>query len=214
MGNRGKVIGFVLSVVGLPSVLIAQESIEGWLYSRAGVAVYRSDDAAPAPEPQPSGKCETCNGTGRVGDGRVSVVCMDCGGDGVRGNANSCNCGEQCNCGPDCQCVDCECCTVVEKPEPLKMVQAVVSYRQICGPGGCSVEPVYDWVPVADAGDAVCSDGNCASGSCGTVGSGPAQSGSAGGCSDGSCGPVRRVVGRIRENKPVRSFIGRVFRRR
>lgn len=28
-------------------------------------------------------KCETCGGTGKVGDGRVSVVCQDCGGDGI-----------------------------------------------------------------------------------------------------------------------------------
>lgn len=206
MGNRGKVIGFVLSAVALPGALVAQESIEGWLYSRAGVAVYQSDDASPAPAP-PSGKCETCNGTGRVGDGRVSVACMDCGGDGVRGNANSCNCGEQCTCGADCQCVDCECCTLEEQP---KMVQAVVGYRRICTPSGCVNEPITEWVPYVagsdTSADPVCIDGNCASASGAAVSERSAES-----CGDG--GPVRRVVGRLRENKPVRSLVGRLIRR-
>lgn len=34
----------------------------------------------PAPKP---GKCEICNGTGKVGDGRIMVDCGTCGGDGV-----------------------------------------------------------------------------------------------------------------------------------
>lgn len=37
---------------------------------------------APNPTPAPSGKCENCNGTGRLGDGTVSVPCPVCGGDG------------------------------------------------------------------------------------------------------------------------------------
>jgi hypothetical protein len=28
-------------------------------------------------------KCDTCGGTGKVGDGRVFVECQDCGGDGI-----------------------------------------------------------------------------------------------------------------------------------
>ena len=30
--------------------------------------------------------CATCKGTGKVGDGRVSVTCLDCGGDGKEGD--------------------------------------------------------------------------------------------------------------------------------
>jgi hypothetical protein len=38
---------------------------------------------APPPAPAPaSDKCENCNGTGKVGDGRVSVVCPVCKGTG------------------------------------------------------------------------------------------------------------------------------------
>jgi hypothetical protein len=37
----------------------------------------------PEPGPQPGGQCENCNGTGKVGDGRVFVPCPKCGGDGI-----------------------------------------------------------------------------------------------------------------------------------
>ena len=37
----------------------------------------------PKPAPQPnSGECDNCRGTGRLGDGTVSVPCPVCGGDG------------------------------------------------------------------------------------------------------------------------------------
>lgn len=39
----------------------------------------------PAPPPAPSNKCKACNGTGRLGDGRVWTQCQACGGDGVAG---------------------------------------------------------------------------------------------------------------------------------
>lgn len=35
------------------------------------------------PSPAPAGKCDNCNGTGRLGDGTVSVSCPVCGGDGI-----------------------------------------------------------------------------------------------------------------------------------
>lgn len=39
--------------------------------------------ATPAPAPTPAkGTCDNCGGTGRVGDGTVSVPCAACGGDG------------------------------------------------------------------------------------------------------------------------------------
>lgn len=31
----------------------------------------------------PAGKCKACNGTGRLGDGKVWTPCQVCGGDGV-----------------------------------------------------------------------------------------------------------------------------------
>ena len=55
-----------------------------------GVLATNSLDSAPSPSPTPAPKpapgptkCDNCNGTGRVGDGRVSVPCPVCGGDGV-----------------------------------------------------------------------------------------------------------------------------------
>lgn len=61
--------------------MVSHNDVEGYLYSRAGVAIMQPDQVAPAPAP--SGKCETCKGTGRVGDGRVFTDCLDCGGDGI-----------------------------------------------------------------------------------------------------------------------------------
>lgn len=47
-----------------------------------GVAASETNPA-PSPTPNPTpGKCENCNGTGKLGDGTVSVPCPVCGGDG------------------------------------------------------------------------------------------------------------------------------------
>lgn len=40
-------------------------------------------DTPDTPKPV-SDKCETCNGTGKVGDGRVFSICRDCNGSGKR----------------------------------------------------------------------------------------------------------------------------------
>lgn len=67
----------------------APETFEGWSYVMAGVATM---DNQPIPDEQDepsSDVCSTCNGTGRVGDGRVSVVCQDCAGDGKAGQSKS-----------------------------------------------------------------------------------------------------------------------------
>lgn len=55
--------------------------VDGWAASVAGTAA----DAVPQPDdtPTPGGKCPTCNGTGKVGDGRVFSICLDCDGKGV-----------------------------------------------------------------------------------------------------------------------------------
>jgi hypothetical protein len=50
----------------------------------AAIAVHSQSSLPPTPpKPAPGGKCDACKGTGRVGDGRVSVPCQKCGGDGV-----------------------------------------------------------------------------------------------------------------------------------
>lgn len=195
MGNRWSFVGTVLAMLAIPGFLLAQESIEGWLYSRAGVSVYQADGPQVTPDPAPSGKCETCNGTGRVGDGRVSVTCMDCGGDGIVGNQSlPCNCQD----GGICTCEDCGCAPrqeLVSVSEPV-----VVGYQTVCRNGVCTMEPVYD------SGSVLSDVGNCADGSC-AVSAGVAGAGSAGVCGDG---PVRNVVGRVLERQPVRSVVRRV----
>lgn len=59
--------------------------VDGWAYVMAGATQLDGGSPDPAPSPTP-GKCATCNGTGKVGDGRVFVECRDCGGDGIVGN--------------------------------------------------------------------------------------------------------------------------------
>ena len=52
------------------------------LSAAAGVAA-TVDAAPPTPQPTPEGECTNCGGTGKLGDGTVSVPCPVCGGDGV-----------------------------------------------------------------------------------------------------------------------------------
>lgn len=47
----------------------------------------------PAPAPSPSGVCENCRGTGKVGDGRVMVTCPVCDGTGKPKTAPECKDG-------------------------------------------------------------------------------------------------------------------------
>lgn len=72
-----------------------------------GVAAV-SDSPAPSPTPAPSGKCENCNGTGKLGDGTVVVDCPVCGGDGVVDNEPAPGVTPACEC-VDCQCDPCDC---------------------------------------------------------------------------------------------------------
>jgi DnaJ-class molecular chaperone len=37
--------------------------------------------APPAPKPD-AGKCSNCNGTGKIGDGRIVMTCPECKGTG------------------------------------------------------------------------------------------------------------------------------------
>ena len=100
--------------------LVNHDEVEGYLYSRAGVAAYISDAV---PTPAPSGKCETCNGSGKVGDGRVFSDCLDCGGDGIVARSSDCDC-EVCGC-EVCQC-------------GLPGQVSTVAQGGVCGPSGCS----------------------------------------------------------------------------
>lgn len=60
------------------------------LYEQAHAAVTLAawtsglkEGSGPIVPPSPNSKCTNCNGTGKVGDGRVFVDCVVCGGDGI-----------------------------------------------------------------------------------------------------------------------------------
>lgn len=55
------------------------------LACEAAYAVTRlRSQITPTPPPAPSGKCDNCNGTGIIGDGRVKIQCPECKGTGKR----------------------------------------------------------------------------------------------------------------------------------
>lgn len=60
----------------------------------ARAAVLAKGDPAPPPAPAPAGdKCESCNGTGKVGDNaRIVVDCPACGGTGRKPKSVCVNC--------------------------------------------------------------------------------------------------------------------------
>lgn len=74
-------IALVLTGCGAPSRPASSDR-----YAAALVAwSVPSGVPSPAPKPDPGpkpGVCENCGGTGRLGDGRVSVPCPVCDGDG------------------------------------------------------------------------------------------------------------------------------------
>lgn len=69
----------------LLSLLIVAPSHAGQflqLITAAAAATAPQPAPGPAPTPSPGGRCDNCDGTGRLGDGTVSVPCPVCGGDG------------------------------------------------------------------------------------------------------------------------------------
>lgn len=164
-GKSVSVLGFLALLVACvgcdewkPSKPLPLAQVDGWCAAMAGVAAFDNGDSQPAPVPKPEGKCDTCGGTGKVGDGRVFVDCMECGGDGVLGSAGplcctagaDCSC-DDCTCGPSCSCSS----QAVQEVE-----KAPVVMRQVCSGGVCRL------VPVEASNQAVSQ--SCSSGSCST----------------------------------------------
>jgi uncharacterized Fe-S cluster protein YjdI/thioredoxin-related protein len=82
---RGHVIPVLLAVFFFSTVATAQQptgQARGWAWALVGAVGMNQATPAPAPSPTPSGICEQCNGTGKVGDGRVSTTCRECNGTG------------------------------------------------------------------------------------------------------------------------------------
>lgn len=95
-----------------------------------------------------NGTCTTCNGTGYVGDGRVSVECQDCGGDGkidgneaVQATAKICPCSGECSCG----CNNGQPCTCGNELQTSKGGDPISSTA--VSSGSCTVSPtgVIQW---------------------------------------------------------------------
>ena len=56
--------------------------------------LYRTKPPSPAPAPPPeSDACENCNGTGRIGDGKIIMTCPECRGTGKKARSVLCNSG-------------------------------------------------------------------------------------------------------------------------
>lgn len=111
--------------------------VQGWAYTMAGVAILDNADAPDSPSPEPGGKCPNCNGTGKVGDGRVFTDCLECGGDGVldSGEVALDDPGDPLpggipSTGPE----------PVVGMEPQGTIDAPVS-TSVCGPSGCTTMP-------------------------------------------------------------------------
>jgi hypothetical protein len=94
----GAAIGLMLSgILAMGCSSPAPAAVKSHKALAAAIIATEGEGAAPAPSPSPSGKCDNCNGKGKVGDGTVMVDCPVCGGDGVKEGA-SCPCGDACEC--------------------------------------------------------------------------------------------------------------------
>lgn len=79
-----KPVVFVL-ILSTCNPALAQQMQTGWAWAGiASVTLGKSSAPAPAPAPlpMPGDACKQCNGTGKVGDGKVSQTCRDCNGTG------------------------------------------------------------------------------------------------------------------------------------
>ena len=75
------VIVFSLATVGCVASLPADPGISADLATEAARMVLVLRQGLP-PAPAPAGDCENCNGTGKIGDGRIVLKCPVCDGSG------------------------------------------------------------------------------------------------------------------------------------
>lgn len=78
MVRKATIIGIVFSLLALANLARAGEYTAGILAAAAAT----HPNPTPGPAPAPSGICSNCNGTGKLGDGTVSVTCPVCDGTG------------------------------------------------------------------------------------------------------------------------------------
>ena len=73
------------SAFALAFLLLSTPAYAGQFVSLIASAAAATDKTSPTPPaPSPTGECDNCNGTGKLGDGTVFVPCPVCGGDGIK----------------------------------------------------------------------------------------------------------------------------------
>jgi DnaJ-class molecular chaperone len=72
---------FVIASIGCVASLPTDPGISADLAVETARMVIASRAAPPAPTPD-AGKCSNCNGTGKIGDGRIVMTCPECNGTG------------------------------------------------------------------------------------------------------------------------------------
>lgn len=73
----------VLATAGCDAVIRPDTTTNGLALSSWAVAAALPSNDKPAPSPSDD-KCQNCNGTGKVGDGRIAVTCRVCNGTGKK----------------------------------------------------------------------------------------------------------------------------------
>ena len=76
------VIVFSIVMVGCVASLPADPGISAGLATEAARMVLVLGQGLPPVPDAPAGQCENCNGTGKIGDGRIVLTCPVCEGTG------------------------------------------------------------------------------------------------------------------------------------
>jgi len=137
MGNsvKGMMLILAMSLI-FPGQAIGHDMAQGWAWS--GIAASTLEHQAgpgPAPAPAPGDVCQTCSGSGKVGDGRVFQICKDCNGTGK----------------------------VIALPSPQAIVP--VKFDKVCEGGVCKLVPAAKPQPQAvlqgSKSEVICQGGMC-----------------------------------------------------
>lgn len=83
MLNKLILIGsVVLGFIGCESITIDENDSKAKAILIIAASSFKSDAPDNQPTPDINDSCPTCNGTGKVGDGRIFAKCLDCDGTG------------------------------------------------------------------------------------------------------------------------------------
>lgn len=85
MGDHIKTASALIFLALLASASIGQDQARGWAWAGIAASTLENQSSpapAPAPAPKPGDICPACNGSGKVGDGRIFTTCLDCNGTG------------------------------------------------------------------------------------------------------------------------------------